>query len=77
MDTCPRSLERNWHANVQPASYAATESERADLRIRFAPLLPQLTPATDLERFGPAPIPDQVGNAVLDLTTDPNLDQTA
>lgn len=59
------------------ASCAATESERADLGMTFAALLPQLTPATDLERFGPAPCLDQVGKAVLDLACDPSLDDTA
>jgi len=79
------------------AAYAATESERADLGIKFTAVLPQLTPATDLgaagvaayaarqgldlatalERFGPALTPEQVGTAVLELATDPNLDHTA
>jgi NAD(P)-dependent dehydrogenase (short-subunit alcohol dehydrogenase family) len=79
------------------ASYAAAESERADLGIKFAAVLPQLTPATDLgaaavaayaarqgldlatalERFGPALTPDQVGKAVVDLATDPSLEDTS
>jgi NAD(P)-dependent dehydrogenase (short-subunit alcohol dehydrogenase family) len=79
------------------ASYAATESERADLGIKFAAVLPQLTPATDLgaagvaayaarqgldlavalERFGPVLTPEQVGEAIVELATDPNLDDTA
>jgi NADP-dependent 3-hydroxy acid dehydrogenase YdfG len=79
------------------SSYAAAESQRAALGIKFAAVLPQLTPetelgaaavaayaardgidvATALERFGPTLTPDQVGKAVLDLVTDPGLDQPA
>jgi NAD(P)-dependent dehydrogenase (short-subunit alcohol dehydrogenase family) len=79
------------------ASYAATESERAELGIKFTAVLPQLTPATDLgaagvaayaarqgldlatalERFGPALTPEQVGKAIVELATDPNLGDTA
>jgi NAD(P)-dependent dehydrogenase (short-subunit alcohol dehydrogenase family) len=79
------------------ASYAATESERAELGIKFTAVLPQLTPATDLgaagvaayaarqgldlatalERFGPALAPEQVGKAIVELATDPNLGDTA
>lgn len=79
------------------ASYAATESERAELGIKFTAVLPQLTPATDLgaagvaayaarqgldlatalERFRPALTPEQVGKAIVELTTAPNLGDTA
>ncbi|TCC55294.1 SDR family oxidoreductase [Kribbella pittospori] len=79
------------------ASYAATESERAELGIKFTAVRPQLTPATDLgaagvaayaarqgldlatalERFGPALTPEQVGKAIVELATDPNLGDTA
>jgi len=77
------------------AAYAAAESERQALGIRFLSVLPQLTPATDLgaaavaayaaregqtvEEFtasrGPALSAGQVGQAVVDLLTDPRLDQ--
>jgi NAD(P)-dependent dehydrogenase (short-subunit alcohol dehydrogenase family) len=79
------------------AAYAAAESQRQALGIRFVSVLPQLTPATELgaaavasyaaregltvEEFtasrGPALSVDQVGNAVVDLVTDPGLDQGA
>ena len=78
-------------------SYAADESERNALGIRFAAVLPQLTPATDLgatavaayaarqgvdvatalERSGPILAQEQVGKAIVDLATDPSLDQRA
>jgi NAD(P)-dependent dehydrogenase (short-subunit alcohol dehydrogenase family) len=78
-------------------SYAATESDRAGLGIKFAAVLPQLTPATELgaaavaayaarqgldlatalDRFGPALTQEQVGKAVVDLATDPQLAETA
>jgi NAD(P)-dependent dehydrogenase (short-subunit alcohol dehydrogenase family) len=71
--------------------YAAEESSRASLGIRFLSILPQLTPATALgaagvasyaaregmdvaaftSRMGPPLTPEQVGNAVLSLITDP------
>jgi NAD(P)-dependent dehydrogenase (short-subunit alcohol dehydrogenase family) len=77
------------------AAYAAAESDRQALGIRFVSVLPQLTPATDLgaaavaayaaregrtvEEFaasrGPALAVEQVGQAVVDLLTDPGLDQ--
>lgn len=77
------------------AAYAAAESERQGLGIRFVSVLPQLTGATDLgaaavaayaaregqaiEDFtasrGPALSVGQVGQAVIDLVTDPGLDQ--
>jgi len=79
------------------ASYAAAESERAELGIKFAAVLPQLTPATELgsaavaayaarqgldlatalDRFGPALTPEQVGKAIVELATDPDLADTA
>jgi NAD(P)-dependent dehydrogenase (short-subunit alcohol dehydrogenase family) len=79
------------------SSYAAAESERNGLGIRFVSVLPQLTPATDLgamavaayaarqaadvpaARNDPRPVllPDQVGKAVLDLATAPDLDHDA
>ena len=79
------------------AAYAASESERAELGIKFAAVLPQLTPATELgtaavaayadrqgvdlvtalDRFGPALTPEQVGKAVVDVATDPDLAGTA
>jgi NAD(P)-dependent dehydrogenase (short-subunit alcohol dehydrogenase family) len=69
--------------------YAADESDRAALGIRFISVLPKLTPATELgsmavaayarregidvgefvERAGPGLTPEDVGKAVLDLTT--------
>jgi NAD(P)-dependent dehydrogenase (short-subunit alcohol dehydrogenase family) len=77
--------------------YAATESEREGLGIRFVSVLPQLTPATDLgsaavaayaarqgidvatfrEKAGPALTPEQVGQAVLELATQPGHDRDA
>jgi NAD(P)-dependent dehydrogenase (short-subunit alcohol dehydrogenase family) len=79
------------------AAYAAAESDRQALGIRFISVLPQLTPATDLgaaavaayaaregqtvEEFaasrGPALSVDQVGHAVVELVTDPGLDQAS
>lgn len=46
------------------ASYAATESERAGLGIRFAAVLPQLTPATEL---GAAAVAAYAARQGLDL----------
>jgi NAD(P)-dependent dehydrogenase (short-subunit alcohol dehydrogenase family) len=48
------------------ASYAAQESERADLGITFAAVLPQLTPATDL---GAAAVAAYATRQGLDLAT--------
>ena len=48
------------------ASYAATESERAELGIKFTAVLPQLTPATDLGAAGVAAYAARQG---LDLAT--------
>jgi len=79
------------------AAYAAAESRRQALGIRFVSVLPQLTPATELgaaavasyaaregltvEEFtasrGPALSVDQVGKAIVELVTDPRLDQAA
>ena len=79
------------------AAYAAAESDRQALGIRFVSILPQLTPATELgaaaaaayaaragqtvEEFaasrGPALAVEQVGQAVVDLITDPGLDQAS
>ena len=79
------------------AAYAASESERAELGIRFVSVLPQLTPATDLgaaavaayaawqgmevsaylENLGPALTPERVGQAVLELASDPGHDKGA
>jgi NAD(P)-dependent dehydrogenase (short-subunit alcohol dehydrogenase family) len=79
------------------AAYAAEESERNALGIRFASVLPQLTPATDLGAAavaayaaragqpvadfsaarGPALTPDQAGQAIVSLITDPALDQAS
>ena len=79
------------------SSYAAEESARADLGIRFVAVLPGLTPATDLgavsisayaRRQGtdvdtfassrrPAADPEQVGQTVLELATNPTYDQRA
>jgi NAD(P)-dependent dehydrogenase (short-subunit alcohol dehydrogenase family) len=73
------------------ASYAAAESERAELGIKFAAVLPQLTAAavaayatrqglelaTAVERFGPALTPEQVGKASVDLAGDATLADTA
>jgi NAD(P)-dependent dehydrogenase (short-subunit alcohol dehydrogenase family) len=79
------------------AAYAAAESQRQALGIRFVSLLPQLTPATDLgaaavasyaaregltvDEFaasrGPALSVGQVGQAVVDILTDPALDQSS
>ena len=78
-------------------AYAAAESDRGALDIRFAAVLPQLTPATelgaaavaayaarqgtDLTAFvagmGPALTPEQVGKAIVDIVTDPGLNQVA
>jgi NAD(P)-dependent dehydrogenase (short-subunit alcohol dehydrogenase family) len=72
--------------------YAAEESARAGLDIRFVTLLPQLTPATDLgARYtaayaardgvttpgGPALTPEQAGQAVADLAADPGSHDSA
>lgn len=43
------------------ASYAADESRRAALGIRFAAVLPQLTPATDLGAAGVAAYAERAG----------------
>ncbi len=74
-------------------AYAAGESAREKLGIRFVSLLPQLTPATSLgavfaEAYtarqgapaggpGPALTPEQVGQAVVSLVTGPGPDQAA
>jgi len=78
-------------------AYAAAESDRGALDIRFAAVLPQLTPATELgaaavaayaarqgadlpafvEGMGPALTPEQVGKAIVDIVTDPGLNQVA
>jgi NADP-dependent 3-hydroxy acid dehydrogenase YdfG len=75
-------------------AYAAEESQRAALGIRFVSVLPQLTPATALgavfaaayaarqggeaapSTSGPALTPEQVGQAIVDLTG-PAWDQDA
>src|SRR6516165_4223391 len=71
--------------------YAAEESERAGLGLRFVSLLPQLTPATDLGALyvaaytargttGPAgsPLtPDLAGRAITDLAADPGYQERA
>lgn len=72
--------------------YAAAESERAALGIRFVSLLPQLTPATALgaryvEAYaarkdvdvpqGPPLTPGRVGQAITDLIAGPGPDQDA
>ena len=72
--------------------YAAEESARAGLDIRFVTLLPQLTPATDLgARYtaayaarggvttpgGPALTPERAGQAVADLAADPGSHDSA
>jgi NAD(P)-dependent dehydrogenase (short-subunit alcohol dehydrogenase family) len=75
-------------------AYAAEESQRAALGIRFVSVLPQLTPATALGAVfaaayaarqgagaasgagGPALTPEQVGQAIVDLTG-PGWDQHA
>jgi NAD(P)-dependent dehydrogenase (short-subunit alcohol dehydrogenase family) len=79
------------------AAYAADESSRNGLGIRFTSVLPQITPATDLgatavagyaarqgvevpaylAAAGPVLTPEQVGQAVLGLATDPGQDQDA
>jgi NAD(P)-dependent dehydrogenase (short-subunit alcohol dehydrogenase family) len=66
-------------------AYAAKESQRAGLGIRFVSLLPQLTPATDLGAVfaaaygpgGPPLTPEQVGQAVTGLVTSDAHDQVA
>jgi NAD(P)-dependent dehydrogenase (short-subunit alcohol dehydrogenase family) len=66
-------------------SYAAGESAREELGIRFVSLLPQLTPATALGAVfaaayaaqGPVLTPDQVGQAVTGLVTGPAPDRDA
>ena len=65
-------------------AYAAQESAREGLGIRFVSLLPQLTPATELGAVfaaaygtqGPALTPERVGQAVIELVTgtDPGQD---
>jgi NAD(P)-dependent dehydrogenase (short-subunit alcohol dehydrogenase family) len=73
--------------------YAAEESGRAGLGIRFVSLLPQLTPATDLGAVfaaayaarsggpaggpGPAVTPEGIGQAVTELVSGPGPDQDA
>ena len=73
--------------------YAAEESGRAGLGIRFVSLLPQLTPATDLGAVfaaayaarpggpaggpGPAVTPEGIGHAVTELVSGPGPDQDA
>jgi NAD(P)-dependent dehydrogenase (short-subunit alcohol dehydrogenase family) len=77
------------------AAYAAQESRRGGLGIRFVSVLPQLTPATDLgavfaaayaaregteaaARSGGEPLtPEQTGQAITALVTDPGHDQDA
>ena len=77
------------------AAYAAQESRRGGLGIRFVSVLPQLTPATDLgavfaaayaaregteaaARSGGEPLtPEQAGQAITALVTDPGHDQDA
>jgi NAD(P)-dependent dehydrogenase (short-subunit alcohol dehydrogenase family) len=79
------------------AAYAAGESERSSLGIRFVSVLPQLTPATELgaaavaayaaregasiEAFtagrGPVLTTERAGQAIVDLVTDPALDQAS
>jgi NAD(P)-dependent dehydrogenase (short-subunit alcohol dehydrogenase family) len=49
------------------ASYAAAESERGGLGIRFVSLLPQLTPATDLGAAAVAAYAAREGMAVADF----------
>ncbi len=67
-------------------SYAAAESAREKLGIRFVSLLPQLTPATALGTVYAAayavtpaePLtPERVGQAVTDLVTGPGPEQDA
>ena len=74
-------------------AYAAEESGREGLGIRFVSLLPQLTPATALGGMyvaaytarqgapaggpGPAVTPEGVGQAVTELVTGPGPDQDA
>ena len=74
-------------------AYAAEESGRAGLGIRFVSLLPQLTPATDLGAVyaaayaarpggpaggpGPALTPEGIGRAVTELASGPGPDQDA
>jgi NAD(P)-dependent dehydrogenase (short-subunit alcohol dehydrogenase family) len=49
------------------ASYAAAESQRADLGIRFVSVLPQLTPATDLGAAAVAAYAAREGMSVADF----------
>ena len=74
-------------------SYAAQESAREGLGIRFVSLLPQLTPATELGAVfaaayagraggpaggqGPALTPERVGQAVIELVTGTDPGQDA
>jgi NAD(P)-dependent dehydrogenase (short-subunit alcohol dehydrogenase family) len=69
------------------SAYAADESRRRDLELRFATLFPQLSPTTDLGRAGlatyvgrdgvdpaafePALTPEQIGQHVVTLLDDP------
>jgi hypothetical protein len=86
----PEEVARNPDSVTGPG-YAAGESDRAGLGLRFVTLLPQLTPATALgtagvagyaarqgvdpgryaENLQPVLTPVQVGQAVLELATDP------
>jgi len=73
-------------------AYAAEESARAGLGIRFVTLLPQLTPATDLGAVyvaayaarqgggpagGPPLTPELAGQAITELAADPGYDENA
>jgi NAD(P)-dependent dehydrogenase (short-subunit alcohol dehydrogenase family) len=74
-------------------AYAAEESRRQALGIRFISVLPQLTPATQLGAVffaayaarqdpgapagGPALTPEQAGQAITDLVTEDGYDQDA
>ena len=79
------------------AAYAAEESERASLGIRFVSVLPMLSPTTGVgtsavfaysarqdvtteafrERMGPTLTPDQLGEAVLGIVSDPAFAERA
>ena len=73
-------------------AYAAAESDREKLGIRFVSLLPQLTPATELGAIyaaayatrpdvdvppGPPLTPEQAGQAIIGLVGGPGPDQHA
>jgi len=66
-------------------AYAAQESGREGLGIRFVSLLPQLTPTTELGAVfaaaygtqGPALTPERVGQAVIELVTGSDSGQDA